>query len=201
MKALSSKLQQIKSIISSAPEGKIFIASDFKTIESTPAIHVYINRLIKQKVLLKYSRGIYQKPKFNIKLNSYISPSLMETAETIARNNNWTIIPTGETALNGLGLSTQVPNKLVYVTTGPNKKYNFNNRSIEFKHSFRISEIMTKHEKVAIAFQAFRSLGKKHINDIDTNRFSKRFTDSELIELKNLALKSTRWISEFAQKL
>jgi len=201
MKTILSKLQQIKSIIESAPDGTLFIASDFHKIENTNAIHVYMKRLIDQKVLIKYSRGIYQKPKFNTKLNSFISPTLMETAETIARNNNWTIIPTGETALNGLGLSTQIPNKLVYVTTGPNKKYVINNRSIEFKHSFRISEIMTKHQKVAIAFQAFRSLGKNYINDIEANRFSTRFTDSELTELKDLALKSTRWISEFAQRL
>lgn len=198
---MPSKLQQIKSVINSAPDGKIYIASDFHAIESTPAIHVYINRLIEQKFLIKYSRGIYQKPKFNSKLNSFISPSLMETAETIARNNNWTIIPTGEIALNTLGLSTQVSNKLVYVSSGPNKKYSFNNRSIEFKHSFRVNEIMTKHRKVAIAFQAFRTLGKNYINDINTSRFSTRFTESELTELKDLASKSTRWISEFSNKL
>jgi hypothetical protein len=201
MKTMPSKLQQIKSIINSAPDGKIFIASDFHTIENTPAIHVYINRLIEQKFLIKYSRGIYQKPKFNHKLNSFISPSLMETAETIARNNNWTIIPTGEIALSSLGLSTQISNKLVYVTTGPNKKYIINNRSIEFKHSFRINEIMTKHRKVAIAFQAFRTLGKNYINGINSIRFSNRFTESELSELKDLASKSTRWISEFSNKL
>ncbi len=201
MKTTLSKLQQIKSIIESAPDGKLFIASDFYNIENTNAIHVYMKRLIDQKVLIKYSRGIYQKPKFNSKLKAFISPSLLETAETIARNNNWTIVPTGETALNGLGLSTQVSNKLVYVTTGPNKKYIINNRSIEFKHSFRISEIMTKHRKVAIAFQAIRTLGKQYINDIDPNRFSTRFTESELAELKDLASKSTQWISQFSDRL
>lgn len=201
MRNTLSKLQLIKSIIASAPEGKLFIASDFHIIENTTAIHVYISRLIEQKVLIKYSRGIYQKPKFNTKLNSFISPSLLETAETIARNNNWTIIPTGEIALNSLGLSSQVSNKLIYATTGPSKKYIINNRSIEFKHSFRINEIMTKHRKVAIAFQAFRTLGKNYINDIDPNLFSTRFTESELTELKDIASKSTRWISEFTNKL
>ena len=60
---------------------------------------------------------------------------------------------------------------------------------------------MTKHKKVAIAFQAFRSLGKDSINEINISNFLHRFNPNELLELIDLASKSTRWISEFIHKL
>lgn len=200
MRKSINKTEQIKSIINSAPDGTLFIASDFKSIENSAAIHVYLNRLIDQNILIRYSRGMYQKPKFNANLNSFINPTLLEAAETIARNNNWIVVPTEEMALNSLGLSTQVSNQLVFASSGPNKKYMINNRKIIFKHTYRINELMTKHKKVAIAFQAFRTLGKDSINEINIHTFLPRFSTSEVQELIDLASNSTRWISEFTQK-
>jgi len=201
MKRTINKAEQIKSIINSSPDGTLFIASDFKDVENSAAIHVYLNRLIDQNILIRYSRGMYQKPKFNANLNTFINPSLIEVAETIARSNNWIIVPTEEIALNSLGLSTQVSNQLVFVSSGPNKKYMINNRKIIFKHTYRTNELMTKHKKVAIAFQAFRSLGKDSINEINISTFLHRFNTNEIHELIDLASKSTRWISEFTRKL
>ena len=201
MKRTVNKTEQIKAIINSSPDGTLFIASDFKHVENSAAIHVYLNRLIDQNILIRYSRGMYQKPKFNANLNTFINPSLIEAAETIARSNNWIIVPTEEIALNSLGLSTQVSNQLVFASSGPNKKYMLNNRKIIFKHTYRTNELMTKHKKVAIAFQAFRSLGKDSINEINISNFLHRFNPNELLELIDLASKSTRWISEFIHKL
>lgn len=201
MKHRNSKLDQLKHLIDTMPVGHLFVASDFQTVDNTAAIHVYIIRLVKQGYLIKQNRGLYQKPNFNPRLNTMIAPSLLEIAETIARNNNWTIIPSGEAALNGLGLSTQIPNTLTFVSTGPNKTYTIHNRKIVFKHSFRTHELMSEHRKVAIAFQALRTLGKSYRHEINLQRFARMFTKDELFEFNSIASKSTRWIAELTNEL
>jgi hypothetical protein len=70
----------------------------------------YIRRVI---------RGVYDKPKYSTLLQEYSAPNPNEIADALARNYSWTIAPTGNTALNLLGLSTQVPANWSYISSGP----------------------------------------------------------------------------------
>lgn len=55
-------------------------------------------------------KGLYIKPNFNDFIQEKVEPSATEVAEAYGRAFNWSIVPFGDTALNLLGLSTQVPN-------------------------------------------------------------------------------------------
>ena len=78
-------------------------------------------------------RGVYYKAEYNEFLEEYVAPEPDAVAHAIARNYGWTIVPFGDTALNILGLSTQVPATWVYMSDGTYKEYSYNQTTIRFK--------------------------------------------------------------------
>jgi integrase len=68
-------------------------------------------------------RGIYDYPRFSKLLDQSLSPDIDQVARALARKFRWCIQPTGATALNFLGLSTQVPARAVYLSDGPDRVY------------------------------------------------------------------------------
>lgn len=79
-------------------------------------------------------KGIYYKQKYIELIGEYAMASVDEVADAIARKYNWTIAPSGNTALNLLGLSTQVPAKWTYISDGRYASFNVGKARIEFKH-------------------------------------------------------------------
>ena len=80
-------------------------------------------------------RGIYYKPEYNDFLGEFVAPEPDAVAHALARNFGWTIVPCGDTALNLLGLSTQIPAAWVYVSDGTYKEYTYEQTTIKFKRT------------------------------------------------------------------
>ena len=80
-------------------------------------------RFVRDGKIRRVIRGIYDYPKFSELLGQLLSPDLQQVAQVLARKFGWRIQPSGDTALNLLGLSTQVPGKKVYLSDGPKRKY------------------------------------------------------------------------------
>lgn len=114
--------------------GAIFFASDFACVGSGQAVNKALERLTNSQRILRLSKGIYCKPRVDTELGlGVIYPTLEEIAEAIARRDRSRIMPTGDYALNRLGLSTQVPMNAVYYTDGtPRKIQIYNGRGIRF---------------------------------------------------------------------
>lgn len=74
-----------------------------------------MNRLTNSEKIQKIVKGIYYNPKYNEQIEEYEAPSVHEGAKVIAKKYNWTIAPSGNIALNLLGLSTQVLSKWTYI--------------------------------------------------------------------------------------
>ena len=70
-------------------------------------------------------QGLYYAPRFSELLQEYEEPSPNEIAHAIARKNRWSIVPEGNTALNQLGLSTQVSAKWSYISSGPYAEFSY----------------------------------------------------------------------------
>src|ERR1700721_1149585 len=83
-------------------------------------------------------------------------------ARAIARKQRWKIVPDGAWAANLLGLSTQVPSKIIYLTDGPNNEVPIGRRTIYFKHA-RPKAIAGLEGKFALVVQALRYLGKENV--------------------------------------
>ena len=80
-------------------------------------------------------RGIYDYPRFSKLLDQHLSPDIDQVARALARKFRWRIQPSGATALNFLGLSTQVPARAVYLSDGPDRAYQVGNTPLVFEHT------------------------------------------------------------------
>ena len=127
-------MQKIRTQILSSEDGTVFIASDFADIADNAAIRQALLRLSQSGIIRRIIRGVYEKPKYSKLLDEYVAVSPDAVAKALARSYHWTIAPCGNTALNLLGISTQVTAVWSYISDGPYKTYEWNSTKLEFKH-------------------------------------------------------------------
>jgi len=191
---------QILARIDRLGPGKAFSAKDFLDIATRGIIDVALGGLTRKGTIRRIRRGLYDMPKVNPALGGKLSPDIDEAAQAIARRQRWKIVPEGAWAANLLGLSTQVPSKIIYLTDGPNNEVQIGRRSIHFKHA-RPKAMAELEGKFALVVQALRHLGKENVGtrEIETLR-----TKLSLQEKRRL-LRDTRfgvdWIYDVAKKI
>jgi len=101
-------------------------------------------------------------PRFNKLLDQHLSPDIDQVARALARKFRWRIQPSGATALNFLGLSTQVPALAVYLSDGPDRVYQVGNMALAFEHT-ALKESGVKLKESGLIVQALKSLGQEQI--------------------------------------
>lgn len=146
-------------------------------------------------------RGIYVKPRYSTLLNKNVPPRSDDIAKAIARNYGWTIVPCGNTALNMLGLSTQVPAVWLYVSDGPYKTYEADGMKLKFKHTDNKNEIINISYKTALVVQALKALGKGNVTDKELRSISKLLTENEKAQMLVEAMRVTAWVYELMRKI
>lgn len=194
--SVSSSANIIKTRIMNSPEGSVFTTVDFADVIENSRVGVILSRLEEDGVIRRVMRGIYDKPVYNDFLKEYLAPSPSLVAEALARNFGWTIVPCGDTALNILGLSTQVPAAWSYVSDGTYKEYTYDNTTIKFKRTTN-KEISKLSYKTALIVQALKALGKDNIDDTIINKLKNDLTDEEKATALLEAKAATSWIYEY----
>ena len=191
---------QIQKLISLKKPGAVFTARDFQAIADSPTIRQILRRLTENGTIRRIARGVYDKPVFSTFLNEYEAADIYQTAKIIARSNNWTIAPSGNIALNMLGLSTQVSASWTFVSDGPYRKYTIGTSTIEFKHRAN-REITGISEKSLLIIQALKALGKERITDNHLAKIQKQLTEDEktmlLLESRNASV----WIVQAIKRI
>lgn len=125
---------------------------------------IFIQRLSDNNTVRRLLPGVYDKPKYSTLLDEYVAPDISQVAQVLARVNNWTIGPGGNTAWNLLGLSTQVSARWSFVSDGPYRSYTVDSHTIEFKHRTN-REITGFSEITILVIEALKTLGKERISD------------------------------------
>ena len=177
-----------------------FTISDFIHLGEYESIKKAMQRLTASKSIRRISRGIYDKPNFFNKLNMFSSPNINEIAKAIAREYNWNICPSGNYALNLLGISTQVPSKYVYISDGPYKLVKIGNNEIYFKHNNK-KEIANYSYKTLLVIQALKSLGKDNITDKIRTKIKDNLSYEDMQKLLNEGKTTSIWIFEEIKKI
>jgi hypothetical protein len=163
MKYESSLHTRLKTEIVRKEVGNILFPSDFLELGSSAAILMAFSRLEDEGVLKRLGKGIYVKPKVDPDIGP-ILPSLDMIAEAIADKEQVIIRPTGAYALNRLGLSTQVPTKVVFLTNGSRRHIKLGRGFISFKPTTP-KKLAAKNELVFLAIQALIELGPNKSRD------------------------------------
>ncbi len=191
---------EIKNRIMSEKAGAVFVAADFADITDKTIANVILTRLASERIIRRVLRGVYDKPEYNDFLKEYVAPIPNNVAHAIARNFGWTIVPCGDTALNLLGLSTQVPATWVYVSDGTYKEYAFDNTVIQFKRTTN-KEVSKLSYKTALTIQALKALGKDKIDESVINSLRKLLTAEEKTTMLYEAKTATSWIYEYIRQI
>jgi len=198
--SVSSSANIIKTRIMNSPDGSVFSTVDFADVIENSRVGVILSRLEEDGIIRRVMRGIYDKPVYNDFLKEYIAPSPSLVAEALARNFGWTIVPCGDTALNILGLSTQVPAAWSYVSDGTYKEYTYDNTTIKFKRTTN-KEISKLSYKTALIVQALKALGKDNIDETIINKLKNDLTAEEKATALLEAKAATSWIYEFIKQI
>jgi len=191
---------QIVARIDRQGAGKAFSAKDFLDIASRTTIDVTLAELAQDGTVRRIRRGLYDKPRVNPALGGELSPDIDEAARAIARRQKWKIVPEGAWAANLLGLTTQVPARIVYLTDGPNNEVPIGRRSISFKHA-RPKALAGLEGKIALVVQALRYLGKENVGSREVETLRAALTASEKRKLVKDTRFSVDWIYEMAKRI
>jgi hypothetical protein len=174
--------------------GKVFTPKDFRDIGSRQGVDQALSRLTKERTLNRIGRGLYCYPRINRQLGIAVPPDLDEIADALARQTGSRIVPSGATAANQLGLSTQVPAKPVYLTDGRSRTVRVGNFEVVLKHA-PPKELPVANRKSATVLQALRHLGPDAVDDRVLQRIRKMLTARERVRLLRDARYTTDWIA------
>lgn len=173
--SVNSSYKVMYDIVEQAKDGTIFIPDDFTTYGTPDAVRSGLSRLCRKGKLHRFAKGIYYVPMYDRWDGTLREPSLDAIAQKIAQRDNARIIPTGAYALNKLGLSTQVPANIVYITDGSARQVKFDEgKSIIFRHSNDLSNFAYQSKLMQLAVLAMREIGEKLI------------TEEQVVKIKNM---------------
>ncbi|SNR54138.1 hypothetical protein SAMN04488009_2258 [Maribacter sedimenticola] len=152
---------RIENEIKSMKRGSILFPSNFDDIGNVEVVKKSLLRLENKKFLVRLAHGIYLYPKQD-KLLGVLYPTIEEIAIAIAERDKARIIPTGITALNKLGLSTQIPMNIVFLTDGAPRSIVVGKRTIKFKRTSP-KNLAVKGEITSLIIQALKEIGKGNV--------------------------------------
>ena len=162
---MQSAFNKIKDKILSSERGELFFPDDFSSFGSSDAVRSALVRLCQSEVIIRVAQGIYYYPKIDSKWGSgIIPPSVEEIANGIAKRDRVRIMPTGAYVLNMLGLSTQVPANVVFVTDGSPRRVSIGKgKGILFKHTSEMRNFAYQSQMMMLLVTAMREIGEGNI--------------------------------------
>ncbi|MEA3588162.1 hypothetical protein J6I75_07330 [Pseudidiomarina sp. 1APP75-27a] len=175
--------------------GWSFSRIDFSDLGSVEAIDQSLSRLAKAGRIRRLLRGLYDFPQYSSFLEKELSPDMHQVARAIARKFGWNIQVSENTALNILGLSTQVPTRYVYQSDGRSHTYKVSNQELVFVKA-RLKDTGFKHEKSALLVQALRGIGQDKVSESERKIIRAYFDTTDQKHILRDARYVTSWVYE-----
>lgn len=198
----NSSYMAMYNIVKHAKDGTIFIPDDFTTCGTPDAVRSGLSRLCRNRKLYRFARGIYYTPTYDKWDGTIREPSLDAIALKIAQRDNARVIPTGAYALNKLGLSTQVPTNIIYITDGCARQMKFSEgKSITFRHSNDLGNFAYQSKLMQLAVLAMREIGEKDITKDQKEIIKKMITEHvEEQDFNHDIMLAPTWIKTILQR-
>jgi hypothetical protein len=154
----------IEDSLSRKGEGDLIFSTDYRGIGTEDAIRKALSRLAHTGQVKRLTHGIYYKPKVDPVLGE-LRPGADEVVKMLAQKERIKVRPSGAHALNRLGLTTQVPTKLVYITNGNSKQFKLGKLQIKFKATSP-KKLETIGEISSLLIQALEEIGTENIDAV-----------------------------------
>jgi predicted transcriptional regulator of viral defense system len=185
---------QILDRIKKAGRGVLFFTDSFMAYGNAKAVSKALQRLVKAGEIERVAVGIYVRPVIDTVIGK-VSTSVEDIARAIARRDRARIVPTGIYALNRLGLSTQVPLKVVFLTDGAARKIKIGNTSITFKKTAP-KNVAAVGKISQLAIQALRSIGKEKVSADEIKKIQQVLGKEKKSKLEHDIRLAPAWIRE-----
>lgn len=179
--------------------GWVFTPDSFKDLGSRLAIDHALTRHMKKGTIRKLARGLYDFPKIDPLLGP-LQPSTGDIAKALAGRDATRIQPSGAYAANLLGLTTQVPMKVVYLTDGRPRTIQVGNRQITLKQTTP-RNMATAGKISGLIIQALRHIGKEHVDDHVLEQLDRRLDEEARSQLIKDIRYAPAWIADIFRML
>ncbi len=180
-------------------KGKIYFPGDFALIANPESIRKSLSVLVKRGILIRLTHGIYFYPKMDPEFG-VLYPSIDDVCKAIAKRDKARIEPTGVFALHSLGLSTQIPINMVFLTDGIPRKIKYGNRVIKFKKTAP-KNLSTKGNVSGLVIAALKELGQDNITQDVQQQLAKALKKESPENIKLDAQLAPEWISKLMLSL
>lgn len=189
-----------KQMIEKMENNKPFGVSDLSEAGNYDAVRKQLIRLAEGGEIKRLFDGVYYKPVYSKLTGELLPVSIDKVASYLAERYGWTIIPSEELALNYFGLSTQVPAKYVYLSSGPYRDFLINDTMLSFKHTAN-RNLLNMSKTSAILVQALRGLGKGNINENDIEAIRSALDKEEIYEATKETKNVSAWINQEVKRI
>lgn len=190
MKAIETIREHIKKV----PRGKPIVTASLNGIASPANIRQALSRMVKVGEIERIARGIFVRPKKNLYLGKVL-PASKEIAETIARTSGEIIAPHGAEAARMLQLSTQVPMKPIFYTSGTTRHIKMGNFEITLKH-ISPRKLVKPGTTTGLVISALWYLGKSNVNESIIEKIKQQLKPKQFTELLKNTSQMPVWMAE-----
>lgn len=184
----------VAEVLKSLPKGSVLFVDDFLDYGNPESIKKALLRLKEKEILVRLAHGVYLYPKIDKELG-VLFPSTEAIARAIARRDKARIVLTGVQALNKLGLSTQVPMKVVYLTDGATRSIKVGKRTISFKNTSP-KNLLARGEISSLAIQALKTIGQSKVDDETITKIKIFLKNEKTDNIINDAKLAPAWINK-----
>lgn len=164
--------------VSKRGRGTVIFPNEFSAVGNAKAVAKALERLVNDGTLIRLARGIYYYPKVDKELGlGILYPSYEDIAQRIAQREKTKIAPSGAYAMNMLGLTTQVPMNIVFLTDGNARKIKLpNGHTIVFKHAVP-KTFAFNNKTIQLIATALKVIGKDNVTDEHVGILKKTLTN------------------------
>ena len=189
---------KIAEVLKSYPTGSVLFVGDFLDYGNSESVKKALLRLKEKGILVSLAHGIYLYPKIDKELG-VLFPSTEDIAKAIARRDKARIVTTGVQALNKLGLSTQVPMKVVYLTDGAARSIKVGKRTITFKNTSP-KNLLAQGEISSLVIQALKTIGQTNLDDETILKIQMLLKKEKKENILNDAKPAPDWINKILKQ-
>lgn len=198
---MTSATQKISKRIKGKGPGWVFTPQDFMDLATRGNIDMILHRMVQSGDVRRVGRGLYDYPKIDDDLGT-LAPDVKGIAQAVARQTGDQIALSGATAANLLGLTTQVPGKIIYTTTGKPKKIPVRDKYIRLVSSPVPAALLDWDSPVSMTLQALDNLGQKHVTQKTIQKCAAFLSGKDKDRIKrNLRYIKNAWLADVARQL
>ncbi len=180
--------------------GWAFSKTDFLDLGSDADIRKALSELASRGTIRRVLRGVYDYPRISKLLDSEMGSDLDQVAQALARKSGWRIQPSENTALNLLGLSTQVPAQSVYLSDGPSRTYQIGNLQLVFKKR-PLKESVFKHKESELVVQALKALGQERADPPTRKKLAAMWSPSMWKKIQRDTRTAPAWVCDIIRSI